>query len=223
MREFPHHPCVTDGTEASVVAAVDLDLVYDSGGGPRVDPHPFPHFIWDAVYRPEVAQSILSWLQAFPGWEGREQPHWKASAFALKPTDVPTSLQPVFSATSLRFLRTRMEEAYSRPFDNAIKVEAYRHGRGDQTTIHTDYEPGKTVFTHRLITYFADPSDEVGGGDLRLFEEGSSGPVEARRYAATHNLASSLEFGPSSFHQVAAVTRGLRYSLVWSFTANAPA
>ena len=113
-----------------------------------------------------------------------------------------------------------MENAYSKSFENAIKIEAYRHGRGDQTTIHTDHEPGKYGFTHRLITYFADPSDEVAGGDLRLFGDGPSGPLLARCYAATHNLASSLEFGPSSLHQVAAVTRGLRYSLVWSFTAD---
>lgn len=199
---------------------IGVDEIYHRSGAEVLDLYPFPHFTWTPVYEEPVANSLLDWLRTSSQWVGTEKEHWRASAFAVSPKDIPATVKPVFSGASLRSLRMRLEQAYEQRFSNAVSIQAFRHGPGDQTAIHKDYTPGKIRFTHRLITYFHDSTFDPEQGKLRLFEEGDPEPRLVREYSPRHNSGASLAFGPASLHQVAGVTTGFRYSLVWSFTAG---
>ncbi len=183
---------------------------------------PFRHFQVARVLDKQLADRLLEWLETAPGFIPRNELFYRSSAFHVSPQTAPPALREFFSVSNFQALRGIMSESFDLPFADRVIVSVNRYGLGQGTLIHTDYEPDgqRTTFsfTHRFLLYLNRGWRAACGGELGLFD----GPEPTDLVATvtpTHNSGVALEIGPTSYHAVAAVRFGQRYSLNFTFAA----
>jgi hypothetical protein len=204
------------GRIGSEMAEPEITAIF-AEAKPIVATDPFRHFNLTQVFQPDVADEILAWLESTNKWVNRSEEHWQADAFVLRPTELPASMSAVFRPHNLEHLRQVLADAYDRKFADRLRIEAFRHGPGGETSVHNDHAKNEGAFTHRLVIYLTRAWEPDMGGRLRLFRMAEGRAILEREYDPLHNSANSMEFGPTSLHQVETVVSGFRYSLVISF------
>jgi Rps23 Pro-64 3,4-dihydroxylase Tpa1-like proline 4-hydroxylase len=183
---------------------------------------PFRHFQIAQVLDEELAGRLLDWLETTPNFLARNENFYRSSAFHVSPRTAPPALEKFFSVRNFQALRGIMSESFELPFADRVILSANRYGPGQGTLIHTDHQLDDRrdgfSFTHRFLLYLNQGWEPAEGGALGLFD----GP-EPSNLAATlqpmHNSGVALEISPNSYHAVAAVRSGQRYSLNFTFSA----
>lgn len=183
---------------------------------------PFRHFQVTRVLDEELASRLLGWLETTPSFIERTEDFYRSSAFHISPRTAPPGLEDFFSPAYFQALIHIMSESFALSFADQVILSANHYGRGQGTLIHTDYEPegrrNKFSFTHRFLIYLNRGWKPEEGGALGLF----SGPDQADlaiTVPPAHNSGVALEIGPRSYHAVAAVQSGHRYSLNFTLAA----
>lgn len=181
---------------------------------------PFPHFQVAQVLDERLADRLLEWLETTPNFIPRNEEFYRSSAFHVSPTTAPPALERFFSVPNFQALRGIMSESFDLPFADRVFLSANRYVPGQGTLIHTDYEPdgrrNDFSFTHRFLLYLNRGWAAADGGALGLFD-GPEPTDLVTSVAPTHNSGVALEIGPTSYHAVAAVHSGQRYSLNFTF------
>jgi len=184
---------------------------------------PFRHFQVAQVLDEQLADRLLAWLETTPNFIPRNQEFYRSSAFHVSPTAAPAALETFFSVPNFQALRGIMSESFGVPLADRIFLSANRYVPGQGTLIHTDYEPdGRRTefsFTHRFLLYLNRGWAAADGGALGLFD-GPEPTDLVTTVAPTHNRGVALEIGPTSYHAVAAVQSGQRYSLNFTFATR---
>jgi Rps23 Pro-64 3,4-dihydroxylase Tpa1-like proline 4-hydroxylase len=183
---------------------------------------PFRHFQVGQVLDGQLAGRLLEWLEVAPNFIPHNKKFYRSSAFHVSPRNAPQALEEFFTVSNFQALRGIMSESFALPFTDRVILSANRYGPGQGTLIHTDYEPdgrrNDFSFTHRFLLYLNRGWIAAAGGELGLFD-GPEPTDLVTSVAPTHNSGLAIEIGPTSYHAVAAVRSGQRYSLNFTFAA----
>ena len=115
-------------------------------------------------------------------------------------------------------MRDLISELFNRRLRTIVDVTAHRLTKGQRIRIHNDYLEGGE--THRLIVQVNRGWSAGDGGYLLFF--GGGEPEDLRVVLApVSRQALIFEISRRSHHAVSQVTRGERYSIVYSFHAVA--
>lgn len=178
---------------------------------------PFPHLVIDGVLAGGLADDILAWMETTASWVSREERFYRSDNIHFSPGNVPAELAPLLSACPRRELRLALEEHFRHRFQPTVHVSANRYRPGQGTLIHTDFVPGHLerdpfFFTHRFLIYFLRGWDAGCGGALGLFTSADPAGL-TKTIKPIHNRGVGLVIGPRSYHAVAAVNDGERYTV----------
>jgi Rps23 Pro-64 3,4-dihydroxylase Tpa1-like proline 4-hydroxylase len=147
----------------------------------------------------------------------REELFYRSENIYLSAANVPPALAAVFSPASRRELRQSLEEHFRHEFAPTLQVTANKYLPGQGTLIHTDFVPrhlgrDRFFFTHRFLAYFLRTWASGCGGALGLFASTNQASL-AKTIEPSHNAGVGLVIGPRSYHAVASVKEGARYTL----------
>jgi hypothetical protein len=183
----------------------------------EVATHPFRHVVVPALFDPDDAERLLSWLETEAKWWTQERDFYVHDS--CDNLEVAAAM-PSGAALS-KAARRQMAAALSRIFDIDLDGEhatiaAHRMTAGQGVGIHTD-DPSLGTEALRLVVTlrrgeFSDPQ----GGHLVLFSEHSVDAVGAI-IRPLHNTGVAFPLTGQSVHAVNDVVDGDRYSVVLGF------
>ena len=178
--------------------------------------HPFAHFMDVDVLPDALSDGLLSWLEADAPWRLVEEEFYEQYEISLLDARLPNNLQALLSREALRELRDAMAGAFSVRLMDEVDLSAHKLEKGQSIRIHNDMLHGGA--THRLIIHLNRGWTGDHGGLLVIF--GSDDPADiACIVKPLHNTAFGFEVSRASNHAVSRVSRGRRYTLVYSFKA----
>lgn len=108
-----------------------------------------------------------------------------------------------------------MEALFSIELADVFSVTAHRLVPGQGIGLHTD-RPLLGYESHRMVVHFGPEFRDQNGGHLLFFNSENSDDL-AQAFRTVHNSAVGFELSPSSYHAVAELSGGVRYTLVYSF------
>lgn len=177
---------------------------------------PFPHFVSMQAFDRAVADAAYAWLHAHAHWHHHVSTFFDQHERGLIDADLPRELRDALvSPAVLRLLRQRMETLFAVSMADVFDVVAHRLVPGQGIGLHTD-RPSAGDETHRLVINLGREFDDSQGGHLILFH-GRDPDDFACAFRSIHNTAVGLEMSERSYHAVADVIAGIRYTIVYSF------
>jgi Rps23 Pro-64 3,4-dihydroxylase Tpa1-like proline 4-hydroxylase len=189
-----------------------LDL---SAAAVRVQP--FPCFTVAQVFSEETEQALLTWFESEAPWRLAVMDFYEQYEFDFKDINLPESLRPLFSETTLNELRDNVGALLGVSLKPQIDITAHKLNRTQKIRIHNDARPDGE--THRLLIQLNRGWEEANGGLLMLFR----GPEVETLDDIIHPTSCSafgFEISNASYHAVSQVYQGDRYTLVFSFYAR---
>lgn len=195
---LPSRPIV-DLTSASVVA------------------EPFRYALASDCLRPNAGEALLRWLEGDAPWELTVADFYEQFEFSLWDSDAPVAAM-FTDAALLDELRAEMSRLFGKRFSKRVTVVAHRLDPGQRIAIHNDYLCGEE--THRLVVQANRGLADSDGGLLMLFNSADARDVH-RVLRSTHLSGLAFEISARSFHAVSRMHANLRYTLVFSFFAEA--
>ncbi|WP_394825532.1 2OG-Fe(II) oxygenase [Pendulispora albinea] len=183
---------------------------------------PFSHFTVEHVFTPDLALSLLEWLEETDQWHLKTAEHFRMFSFFPSEESAPLHLRDVFTPSFGAVLRNRLEDLFCTRFDERFFIAANKHSQGHGTSIHNDYaalgKQERYFFTHRFLVYLIRDWDVSAGGSLGLFTSPDS-TVPYRTIPPLHNTGVGMVMGKKSFHALDPVNAGDRYSLTISLVS----
>jgi hypothetical protein len=178
---------------------------------------PFPHLVIDGVLPSGLADDVLAWMETTASWIPREERFYRSDNIHFSPANLPPELASLLSTDARRDLRLALEDHFRHKFLPTLHVSANRYRPGQGTLIHTDFVPShferdRFFFTHRFLVYFLRDWDAGRGGALGLFASTDVASL-MKTIDPIHNRGVGLVIGPRSYHAVAAVHDGERYTI----------
>jgi Rps23 Pro-64 3,4-dihydroxylase Tpa1-like proline 4-hydroxylase len=178
---------------------------------------PFPCFTVAQVFSEELEQALLTWFESAAPWRLAIMDFYEQYEFDFKDVNLPESLTPLFSASTLNRLRDNVGALLGASLKPQIDITAHKLNRTQKIRIHNDARPDGE--THRFLVQLNRGWDAANGGLLMLFH----GPeVETLDdiIPPTSRSAFGFEISNASYHAVSQVHQGDRYTLVFSFYAH---
>jgi hypothetical protein len=162
----------------------------------------------------ELADELLAWLDRAAPWNRHVASSFDRFECNLCRCGLPASLADLIAPATLRAIRADMEHLFDVQLGDVYSVVAHRLVAGQGIGIHTE-EPAGGRDTHRLIIQLGGlPSHDCGGQFLLLSAADMDHLHAALR--PIHNTAIALELSSRSYHAVADLRAGVRYTLVYS-------
>jgi hypothetical protein len=98
-----------------------------------------------------------------------------------------------------------------------VSIAAHKLIANQYIGVHNDApSPEYGMETHRLVVQLNHGEGSLTGGNLQLFAQRTASQP-SRSYVPRHNAAFGFRLTPKSYHAVARVERGERYSLIFTF------
>jgi hypothetical protein len=177
---------------------------------------PFPYFIARQAFAPDVADAAYAWLDGCVSWRRHRTDFFDQFECSLLTMRLPPPLHDgLVSPTMLRTLRQRMEQIFSVSLADVFTVTGHRLVPGQGIGVHTD-RPLPGYETYRMVVHLGSGTSDANGGHL-MFLHGKEPKDFACAFRGVHNTAVGFELSEQSFHAVAELTSGVRYTLVYSF------
>ena len=163
-----------------------------------------------------LEQATLSWFERAAPWSLTEESFYSQHEFDMRKVELPSDITELAADTTLTALRDVISGLFHRRLRSAADVIAHRLTAGQRIRIHDDYLKGGE--THRMVVQLNRGWTPGDGGHMLLF--GGSQPEDVRVVLApVSKQALIFEISRHSHHAVSEVTRGGRYSIVYSFHA----
>lgn len=181
------------------------------------DSTPFPHAVLPGILPENVANEAAKWLATEAAWRLETSSFYKQ--FGCRNVDALAQRMP---ADLCDALAARLGELFSASLSSErARLTAHRLVPGQGIGIHND-DPSSGSETHRLVITFTLDHADHHGGHLVLFHQRDPTAV-ARVIRPLSGVGVAFPLSSRSWHAVAEVTRGSRYSLIFSFwEAGAP-
>ena len=194
-------------------------MIVPNFDGTNTFEEPFPYFCTPALLASSDGERVLSWLSSDAPWTLRTTDFYEQHEFSLlnaKLDDTLTPLiEPCFTAPVMAEMRRRFRIQGKL---SITEVAAHRLVQGQTIRVHNDYLGGEE--THRLLVQLNSGWAPEQGGLLMFF--GSRFAQDVRRVLSPlHRSAVAFEISPSSFHAVSQIKTGERFTLVYTFKAEA--
>ncbi|MCY3818411.1 MAG: 2OG-Fe(II) oxygenase [Gammaproteobacteria bacterium] len=185
--------------------------------GARLETDPFPFSVVPGALSDGMERATLSWFEDSAPWRLTRECFYSQQEFDMRDIDLPSDIAPLAASATLAGMRELVSELFERRLEATVDIVAHRLTAGQRIRIHNDYlEKGET---HRLVMQLNRGWTPGDGGYLMLF--GSGRPEDVRVVLApTSKQALLFEISHGSHHAVSEVTRGERYSIVYSFHAG---
>lgn len=179
---------------------------------------PFPYFVSPEALSTEISIAVLDWLERCDGWKLKETDFYEQYEFSLWDISLPDHLSFLKMPHFLNLLRERMQRSFKVPFQKRLDFTAHKLVPGQRIRLHNDYISG--CETHRLLVQFNRQWSVENGGMLMLFN--SPDPSDVHQiFSPVHNSAVGFAICEGSNHAVSTIHKGQRYTLVYSFYAEA--
>lgn len=179
---------------------------------------PFPYFSSPVALSEGVASSILKWLEGCTSWKLTETEFYEQHEFSFWDVEVPEHLLFLKEPSFLGMIKVGMEELFEVRLQQRLDFTAHKLLPGQRIRIHNDYIPG--CETHRLLIQLNRGWTDENGGMLMFFN--SPDPADVHQiFRPTHNSAVGFAISPDSNHAVSTIHSGERFTLVYSFYAEA--
>jgi hypothetical protein len=179
---------------------------------------PFPHFFSPAALIGDASLLVLEWFEASAPWRLVESDFYEQYEFSFWDVGVPSHLSFLKDQPFLNALKVKMEEVFVTRLKESIDITAHQLIPGQRIRIHNDYIPERE--THRLLIQLNRGWADENGGLLLFFN--SPNPADVHQiFRPTHNSAVGFAISPNSNHAVSIIHSGERFTLVYSFYAEA--
>ena len=178
---------------------------------------PFPHVVSREAMLPELAARTLLWMEASAPWKLRIASFYEQWELHLDDTCLPEDLRKLLSPAMIEgFASDLLPDDLRAP--ELIEVTAHRMLAGQTIRIHNDFRVGGE--THRALIQLNRGWADDQGGLLMLFGSGRADDVR-RVIRPVHGSGFGFRISDRSFHAVSTITRGERFTLVYSFRETA--
>src|SRR5690606_24336967 len=127
----------------------------------------------------------------------------------------PSIREGLMSPAMLRRLRRKMESLFVEPMADVFSIVAHRLLPGQGIGVHND-DPRGGSEAFRMVLHLGPELDDSSGGHLMFFRSRDPDDV-ACAFRPIHNTAVGFALSERSYHAVADVMAGIRYSIVYSF------
>ena len=181
------------------------------------DTLPFDHFVGQGV-QPGDCQEWLDWLETDAPWKLTTTEFYEQYEFSLLQVSLVPGIRRLVCLTTLVALRRRMSWYFRQPLAERVDVTAHKLVPEQTIRIHNDFIPGGE--SCRLLLQLNRGWEPPHGGYLMFFggpEPETVGKVVEPRHGSVQAFAIS----PRSYHAVSTVHGGERFTLVYSFYADA--
>lgn len=178
---------------------------------------PFDYFISSEALRPEVAITILDWLETNSFWKLVESDFYEQYEFSFWNVGLPPHLTFLTEETFVTHLRNRIGDLFGTQLGSRVDIAAHKLVSGQRIRLHNDFNAGQE--SHRLLIQLNRGWTDDDGGLLMLFN--SSDPSDIHKvFRPIHNTALAFAVSPGSNHAVSTVHANHRFTLVYSFLNN---
>jgi Rps23 Pro-64 3,4-dihydroxylase Tpa1-like proline 4-hydroxylase len=180
---------------------------------------PFPHFHVASAMAVSFGEQLLDWFERGAPWKLTIASFYEQYEFSLLDAGLPTEFALLSDTHTLSYLRREIGDLFHTTLADTVDVTAHQLVPGQRIRIHNDFIPGRE--THRLLLQLNRDWTEDCGGMLLLFQ---SPELDSVSRMIRPSSCSGLGFAISqdSHHAVTTVHRGQRFTLVYSFYAQAP-
>jgi hypothetical protein len=177
---------------------------------------PFPHTAARDLIKPDVAESVLRWMENEAPWNLKVANFYEQWELHLDRSVLPLDLNWLVAKSTVDSLIRTMLAPLTEDALELVEVTAHKLVPSQTIRIHNDFIAGEE--SHRLLVQLNRGWTDFQGGVLMLF--GSSQPDDIKRaLKPTHCSSFAFEISPRSFHAVSTVSGGERFTLVYSFKA----
>jgi hypothetical protein len=191
------------------------DLVRMSAGDDVAEP--YDHFIVGQMFAPGLAEALLEWLVGCDHWFLSEQKFYEQYEFELAGKPLPETVAPLMEPDVLAHLISLCESRFGERLFSGVSIAAHKLAAGQYIGVHNDSPSAQYgMETHRLVVQLNHGEASLTGGELQLFAERAA-PAPSRAYRPRHNAGFGFRLTPKSYHAVARVEHGERYSLIFTF------
>ena len=180
---------------------------------------PFRYSVVTEVFSRPTADCLLEFLETTTQWKLTRKSFYEQYELSLNDTPLPSRANLLEGPELLKILET-MRTIFDIEFEERVELVAHKMLPGQGIGIHNDSVPGWE--THRLTVTMNREFRDENGGHLVFFNSFDGADVH-RVFRPIHNCAVSFELVPNAFHAVSEVTKGTRYSLVYSFWSRSHA
>ena len=174
---------------------------------------PFPHAISREVLPLDIAERTLAWMETSAPWVLRIASFYEQWEMHLAEEMLPEDIRELLSPDTIDGL-VRALLPDMRDTRELIEVTAHRMVPGQTIRVHNDFRPGGE--THRLLIQLNRGWTDDQGGLLMLFGSGQAEDIR-RLIRPVHASGFGFRISRSSFHAVSTISRGDRFTLVYSF------
>lgn len=179
---------------------------------------PFPYFLAERCLDPELERALLSWFETDAPWRLVEKDFYEQYEFSLFDAELPQAATALTSIEVLDHLRALFEQQFDTRLTSRVDLVAHKLVAGQRIGIHNDYLTGAE--THRLTVQLNRGLDDEQGGFFMLFSSFDAENVH-RILRPVSGTGVGFEIGPNSHHAVSRMHGGERYTLIYSFYADA--
>jgi 2-oxoglutarate-Fe(II)-dependent oxygenase superfamily protein len=189
----------------------------------RLCTRPFRHFTAENFAGAAFSNCLLRWFEKKADWKARKiENFYRYSDINLRTSDLAPQLAFLVQDDFLRQLQQDVGHAFGVALSGYVDVTGHRLASGDRIRVHSDFVTLR--FTHRLLVQVNHGWVPGNGGVLGLLDRDpeADGHPRSKRIAPLHRSGFAFEVSRRSFHKVSRVTRGERYTLIFSFYPPQP-
>jgi len=175
----------------------------------------FPHAQLPELLDHGTADATLAWFQSAAPWRLRIATFYEQHEFSLLGDEPPADLQCLTMPAFIDELKFQLASSLGETSDLELtEIAAHKLTPGQTIRIHNDYIGGEE--THRILIQLNGGWAVDNGGLLMLF--GSEEAADVRTIVVPeHRSCFAFEIGPDSYHAVSRISKGDRYTLVYTF------
>lgn len=181
---------------------------------PQAVARPFRYTTYRSIFEQEAAVQLAEWFERGAPWRREVGRFYDQFEFNFVDANLPPELRWMTEDSTLAAVRSTMQAALGASFLKPMKLTAHKLIEGQGIGIHNDNAEGEE--THRLIVPLSREWDDSSGGHLLLFRGGAREDLD-RAVRPLFNTGFAFSLRAESYHAVATVNKGERYTLIFSF------
>jgi len=174
---------------------------------------PYAHCRVSDVFPVDLAESVLAWFETEAPWARLPGHHAGHGSFDLGSVKTPDEIAPVNSPLLFQSWRESLDGLLALPLGKLLEARAHHATPGEAVGIHNDNDQG----TMRFIVHFNRGWSPDSGGYMTLIRSDNPLDLDRRIIPPRHNTGIVLPLGLHSYHAVGDMTRGDRYTIVYTF------
>ncbi len=179
---------------------------------------PFPHFLINDAISSRCQGELLTWLERDAPWRLVETDFYEQYEFSLLQPGLPDFIGNFAGPSTVKSLSRGVSSIFNVSLKDKVEITVHKLVKNQTIRIHNDFIPGEE--THRVLVQLNRGWNDSLGGQLMLF----SGPEPEQVCDVIQPLSGSVqgfEISRNSYHAVSTVHGGERFTVVYSFFADA--